>query len=313
MLYRPLGNTGLRVSELSLGAARGATDTPDEFIAAVHTAIDQGINLIDTAQHYDDSEATLGRALQGHDDILVQTKYLPYASFAPDAKYTGSPADLIAACEQSCQRLKRDHLDIFLGHGMRTLASYHQFMNDGCYDAMLKLKQQGKVRHIGISELSEADGQHAVLREAVPSGAFDVVMLTVNLLLQTAIDDLLPLCSQHGVGTVVMMPLNQASGASGLVSQAAAKETIRRMIDQGVLPGKPPYTDEDLFDFLSPWPIPQAAIRYVLAQEVSTCCVGARKPSRILENVQAASRPYLTDAQLTRARQLFARIHTQVR
>ena len=83
-------------------------------------------------------------------------------------------------------RLRRDHVDILLGHGMRTLQSFDRFMTDGCYDAMVKLREQGKVRFIGISELSEGDGTHEVLQRAAPSGAFDVVMLTINLMLQTA-------------------------------------------------------------------------------------------------------------------------------
>lgn len=315
MQYRLLGKTGLNVSELSFGAARGASTTPDAFVATVNAAMDAGINFIDTAEKYDGGacERMLGQTLKGHDEIFVQTKYLPYESFAPEAKFTGSAKELIAAAEQSCQRLQRDHLDVYLGHGMRSIESFERFMNDGCYDAMLKLKAQGKVRHIGISELSEADGTHEVLRLALPRKAFDVVMLTVNIFLQTAIDDILPLCKEQGVGTVVMMPLNQASKEAGLVSVTTAKESIRRYISQGLLPDAPPYTDADLFDFLGSYPMAEAAVRFVLAQDVSSCCFGAQKPERIVQNLRAVDSPYLTESQLIKLRSLFGGLKTQVR
>jgi L-galactose dehydrogenase len=315
MRYRRLGRTGLQVSELSLGAARGAREDRARFIATVHACIDAGINLIDTAESYEDgaSEEALGEALQGHDDVLVETKYRPYDSHAPDANYTGTPERLIASAEASLRRLRRDHIDIFLGHGIRSLATFDRFMNDGCYEAMVKLREQGKVRFIGISELSEGDGTHQVLQKAVPTGAFDVVMLTLNFLLQTAVDSVLPLCQRHDVGTVVMMPLNQASPQSGLVSVPAALECVRRHIEQGTLPAEPPYTDPHLFDFLKPYSIPEAALRYVLAHDVSTCCVGMRSPERLRENLRAVDPPYLSRTRLARLRELFGRIDWQVR
>lgn len=315
MNYRKLGNTGLSVSEMSWGAARGADEDPDQFIATAHAAIDSGINFFDTAEKYSGGEAerVLGMALKGHDDVIVQTKYLPYENFAPEAAYTGSPADLNASVERSLSRLQRDHIDVLLGHGMRTMDSYDRFMSDGTYEAMVRLRDQGKVRFIGISELSEADGTHEVLKMAVPSGAFDVVMLTVNFLLQTAIESVLPLCEKHGVGTVVMMPLNQAFQGSGLVGIDEATETIRRHIAHGTLPNESPYTDPDLFDFLKPYSIPEAALRFVLCQSVSSCCVGARKPERIRQNLQAVDPPYLDEARLNRLKELFERIDWQVR
>ena len=315
MRYRRLGRTNLQVSEMGFGAARGATEDPKQFINTVHAVIDAGINLIDTATGYDggDSERVLGQALVGHDDILVETKYCPYDSYAVGATYVGAPAALVASAEESLRRLRRDHLDVLLGHGIRTLETLDRFMTDGCYEAMVRLREQGKVRFIGISELSEGDGTHQVLQRAIPSGAFDVVMLTLNFLLQTAADSVLPLAQKHDVGTVVMMPLNQASKVSGLVSVPAALECVRRHIAIGNLPAEPPYTGPDLFDFLQPYSIPEAALRYVLLHPVSTCCVGVRSPARLQENLRAIDPPYLDAERLGRLRALFGRIQKQVR
>ena len=315
MRYRVLGRTGLRVSELSLGAARGARSSPQEFVAVVSACLEAGINLVDTAAGYDggESERTLGRALEGRGDVLVETKYCPYESYLPAAAYVGSPAALVASAEESLRRLRRDHVDVFLGHGIRSLSTLGRFMADGCYEAMLKLKEQGKARFIGLSELSEADGTHEVLREAVPSGAFDVVMLTLNFLLQTAAESLLPLCAERGVGTVVMMPMNQASRQSGLVSVPAALECIRRHVRQGSLPAGAPYDDPSLLDFLAPYPLPEAALRYVLLHDVSSCCVGMSSPGRLRDNLKAVDPPYLDPARLRRLRELFGRIRVQQR
>jgi aryl-alcohol dehydrogenase-like predicted oxidoreductase len=315
MRYRRLGRTNLEVSEISFGAARGNTDNPQQAIETMHAALAAGINFFDTATGYDngDSERVLGEALRGHPEALVETKYCPYDSYLPGAEYIGTPQALIASAEESLRRLRRDRIDVFLGHGMRSLATLERFLNDGCYEAMLKLREQGKVRFIGISELSEGDGTHQVLQRAVPTGAFDVVMLTVNILLQTAAETVLPLCEQYDVGTVVMMPLNQASKQSGLVSVEAALECVRRHIAVGNLPAEAPYTEETLFDFLHPYSIPEAGLRYVLSQPVSTCCVGMRTSARIASNLRAIDPPYLDAERLARIRALFGRIEVQVR
>ncbi len=317
MLFRRLGKTNLKVSELSYGAARGATEDPGQFITTVHAAIDAGINLIDTAPGYDngDSERVLGEALRGHDDIIVETKYCPYDSYLPEATYTGTPKALIASAEESLRKLQRDHLDIFLGHGIRSTETLKRFLTDGCYEAMVSLREQGKVRYIGISELSEGDGTHDVLKQAIPTDAFDVVMLTINFLLQTATnkDSVLPLCHRHDLGTVVMMPLNQASKKSGLVSVEAAQECVRRHIADGNLPPESPYNNPTLFDFLLPYSIPEAALRFVLAQDIGSCCVGFRTAERLNENIRAVDPPYLDQEKLDQLKLLFGGIQRQVR
>ena len=245
--------------------------------------------------------------------VIVETKYRPYDGWGPGAAYTGSPEELVATAEASLRRLRRDRIDILLGHGIRTLGTLDRFMADGCLDAMIRLRDRGIVRFIGISELSEGDGNHQVLKRAVPTGVFDVVMLTLNFLLQTAAGSILPLCRQHDVGTVIMMPLNQASRESGLVSVTAAMECVRRHIAAGNLPDHAPYTDDTLFDFLQPYSIPEAALRFVLCHDVSCCCVGMRDPGRIAQNTRAVDPPYLDDERLSRLLELFGGIRMQVR
>jgi aryl-alcohol dehydrogenase-like predicted oxidoreductase len=169
MLYRRLGRTNLQVSELAFGAARGAVDDRRQFIATTIAAIEAGVNFVDTAAGYEDGacEAALGEALCGHDDVVVETKYRPYDGWAPAAAYTGSPEALTDSVEGSLRRLRRERIDILLGHGLRTPETLDRFMTDGCLDAMVKLRDSGKVRFLGISELSEGDGTHEILKRAV--------------------------------------------------------------------------------------------------------------------------------------------------
>jgi aryl-alcohol dehydrogenase-like predicted oxidoreductase len=302
------------ISELSYGAARGAVKEPDRFVASVLAAVEAGINFIDTAPGYEggESEKLLGKTLKGNDQVLIETKYNPYEGFSPHASYIGSPQKLIQSVEESLRRLQREHIDVLLGHGLRSLETFDQFMSYGCYDAMVNLTKQGKVRYIGISELSEADGNHRILQKAVPTGAFDVVMVTINILLQTAVSSVLPLCGASDVGTVVMMPLNQSS-VRGLTGVATAHEAVRRLVEQNNLPAEYPYTSPELFDFLKPYSVPEAALRYVLANPVGSCCIGTLSSERLKENLRAMDPPYLNEGRLQRLRELFGGIAHQVR
>jgi predicted aldo/keto reductase-like oxidoreductase len=93
----------------------------------------------------------------------------------------------------------------------------------------------------------------------------------------------------------------------------AALECVRRHIAHGNLPDREPYTNPALFDFLRPYSIPGAALRFVLAHPVSCCCVGMRSPGRVAENVRAVDPPYLDAERLSKLRELFGGIRMQVR
>ena len=93
----------------------------------------------------------------------------------------------------------------------------------------------------------------------------------------------------------------------------AALECVRRHVAQGSLPGEPPYTEPDLFDFLQPHSVPDASLRYVLAQDVSTCCVRMRTTERLEESLTVLDPPYLDPQRLATIKKLFAGIQCQVR
>lgn len=317
MRTRPLGRTGLSVSELSFGAAR--PKPPEAFFSTLDACLDTGINAIDTASGYGDSEELLGQHLAGRwEGLTLSTKLCPYATYHPKDPWVMRPEEVLPGLERSLRRLRRDHVEILLAHGLRSPNDVDRWLHGGYYDALDKARRDGKVRFLGMSELSEADGAHTALLHAVPAGAFDVVMLTLNFMLQTAAGKVLPLCTEQGVGTLVMMPLNQASPASGLVSVEAARNLVVKHLAAGNLPDDPVYRDPALFDFLlqgQASSIPEAALRYVLDHDVSTVCIGMRSPERLKDNLRAleGGRPYLPEAHHARLQTLFGGIHRQER
>ena len=131
-----------------------------------------------------------------------------------------------------------------------------------------------------------------------------------QLPLQTAAQSVVPLCRKHDVGMVAMMPLNQASKTSGLVSakrrwSASADMWPRESAGRAALHRAGSGLPEAL---LGP-----AAVRYVLSHDITTFCVGVRSIERLQENLKTIDPPYLDEGRLTRLRELFGRIEWQVR
>lgn len=312
MRTRRLGRTHLQVSEISLGALFfGEPAEEARSRATIDRALDLGINWIDTAAGYKESEVVVGRALQGRrKNVYLSTKYFPYAPWPePDL----SVAALERAVEQSLARLQTEVIDLFQLHWIPNVADLHAILNSDLPVALDRLRQQGKIRFIGLSNASEQDGEQRVLIEAVKSGIFDTVMGCYNLFFQTAERELFGLCQAQDIGVLVMMPLDQPADGYGLVNRESARKSVQAMMARGMLPAEPPYTSADLFDFLLAPParsLPEAALRFALAPPaVSTVLSGTNNPQHLEANLTAADgRPLAPDV-IARARQLFGRIN----
>ncbi|MCC6627497.1 MAG: aldo/keto reductase [Chloroflexi bacterium] len=222
MQHRALGHTGLSVSLAGLG-----TGGPSQFgqsgqlsfaeqDALLHRALDLGITIFDTAMAYGDSEELLGRALADvpRDRYVLTTKLTP--TRVPRATYTTTPpgdtaADLIAPddvadlCRASLRRLGVDAIDVYQVHGVTP--DLYPAVVDRLYPALVRLREQGLIHCIGITERFFQDPAHAMLAQAVPSGLWDTVMLKYGLLNQAAANTILPLCVRHGVGVLNMAPV----------------------------------------------------------------------------------------------------------
>lgn len=197
MQYRTLGRAGFDVSTVAVGwwavadpALWGAQDEQDA-IRAVHAALDCGITLFDTAEGYGDgySEELLGRALgRRRSEALIATKVAP-RNLAPD--------DLIAACEASLRRLHTDTIDLYQIHwpsGSVPLAD--------SLGALERLREQGKIRAIGVSNFGPGD-----LRDVLAVGRAESNQVAYNALFRAIEDEVLPLCAEHDIGVLAYSPL----------------------------------------------------------------------------------------------------------
>lgn len=218
---RPLGSTGLMVSPIGLGTVKLGRRTgvkyPSDYnipgtrlaLALLGGARDLGINLIDTAPAYGTSEARLGELLEGWRDEWVIATKVGESFEAGVSSFDFSPEATRASIEASLARLRTDRVEIALVHSD---GDDLRIINDlGTLDALAQLKDEGKIRAIGMSTKT-LDGALAAIDRC------DVVMLTYNLRER---DDLpaIRAAAQRGVGVLIKKGLQSGHGA-GSVDEA---------------------------------------------------------------------------------------------
>jgi len=169
MEYVELGRTGLRVSVAGLGCGgfsrlglgRGKSEV--KAVALIHQALDLGVNLFDTAAAYG-TEAVLGKALKGipRDRVVIATK-APFNVSNPNA----SAESAVASLDSSLRQLATDYVDIYQLHGVAPAAYDHA--RKVIAPALLRQKDKGKFRHLGITETAPHDPEHRMLQRAAPT------------------------------------------------------------------------------------------------------------------------------------------------
>jgi aryl-alcohol dehydrogenase-like predicted oxidoreductase len=209
MKYRKLGRNGPQVSALGLGCMSiGIKDTytssvrgDDEAVALIHSALDLGITLLDTADIYGDSERQVGKAIKDRRDrVVLATKFgFTNAIGSADRAVDGSPAYVQSACEASLQRLGVDHIDVYYLHRTDSLVPIEDTV-----DAMAKLVREGKVRHIGLSEPAPE-----TVRRAHKVHPLAAVQTEYSLWTRDPEDELLPLLEELGIALVAYSPLGR--------------------------------------------------------------------------------------------------------
>lgn len=204
-----LGRTGLAVSEVCLGTGgysrlglsygRSARDSQ----RVVEAAVERGVNFFDTAAAYG-TEEIVGAALAGRrDKFVVATKN---HIVRPGTSIRGS--DFISGpeykklFEQNLRHLGTGYVDILYAHGV--LPRQYDHCRDEILPAMLQLREEGKIRFLGISEQFLVDTRHEMLAQAVRDDCFDVIMVGLNIVNQTALRAVLPAAHAKGVGTQVI-------------------------------------------------------------------------------------------------------------
>ncbi|GLW23120.1 aldo/keto reductase [Microbispora amethystogenes] len=209
MRYRPLGRTGIKVSPFALGAMMFATSfgnpDPDDSIRIIHKALDAGINFIDTADVYGDSEEVVGRALQGRrDHVVLATKMSRPMGDDPNQQ-GASRRWIMIAVENSLRRLRTDHIDLFQIHRPDPDTDIEETLS-----ALTDLIRSGKVRAIGSSTMPASDIVEAQwVAERRGLERFHTEQPPYSILNRAIETEVLPVAQRHGMGTLVWSPLAQ--------------------------------------------------------------------------------------------------------
>jgi aryl-alcohol dehydrogenase-like predicted oxidoreductase len=278
--YRVLGKTGLRVSTLGFGGSEVgyqavAQKTVDKIL---NTALDAGLNVIDTAECYADGEALIGKAIsKRRAEVVLMTKcgHAALKSAQPD----WDPAMLARSIERSLKNLRTDHVDVMQFHSP-SLAT----LKDGrVIEVLHKARERGQARFVGCS----ADADEAVY--AVECGALDTLQISLSIADQEAIDRVLPKAAARRMGVIVKRPIANAAWRHG--KQPPGDWYTR------------PYWDrlQKLdYDFVHRGVEDAVAIalRFTLGTAgVTTAIVGTTRPERVAQNIAHAAAGPLSPAE----------------
>ena len=213
MEHRALGRTGIRVSQLCLGTMMlGAGGNPDHEDGAriIHRALDAGINFVDTADAYGESEDVVGKALKGRrDNVILATKLgLPIDD---DPNHRGTSRRWVAeAVERSLRRLQTDHIDLYQVHRLDPATGLDETLG-----ALSDLVRAGKVRAIGVSNASGSELVEANwIADRRGHERFATDQPPYSLLTRAIEYDVLPTARRSGTGVLTYRPL-EAGWLSG--------------------------------------------------------------------------------------------------
>jgi L-galactose dehydrogenase len=294
MRYRLLGNTGMRLSALGFGASPLGNVFGDLDAAeghnAVRYAIDNGINYFDVSPYYGltKAEAALGRALRGvaRDKYILSTKVGRYAK----DEFDFSPARVTATVDESLKRLGTDHADILFCHDIEFVEIRQVF--EETLPALQKLRQQGKVRFLGVSGYPLRIFEEALLHAEIDA----IISYCRYTLHDTSLSELLPELNEQHVGVINAAPLSM-----GLLRdqgpppwhpappelKAAAARAARLCRERG---GN----------------LAQQALRFALANEAIACTlVGMKSVEEVRQNLAAFEAPP-DEALIAEVRGIFA-------
>lgn len=280
---RPLGNTGLHVTEIALGGAFVSSHGGDfeQGRGAIHRALELGINYIDTAPSYANSEEVLGRALEN-----VETPFILSTKLGgrPQPFLPQDKSCLLQSVEESLRLLKRDVIDILMIHEPDRPGQYDWWSDPDNFDGPVlevldELKRAGTIRYTGIGGTTAYE-----MARLIRSGRFDVVLTAFNysLLWREAEHEVLPAAIEQDMGIVIGSPLQQGA--------------LARRYDEEVRTGAPWLSDPRRAQYVALYQLldeidislPELAMRFVISNPHISCVLtGARSEQEVEQNVAA--------------------------
>ncbi len=305
MHYHPLGNTGLTVSVAGLGCGgnsrlglgRGASF--DECVAVARAAIDLGVNFLDTAEVYG-TEEIVGAAVKAYDRdrMVISTKAL--------FKTEDTSETVTGKVEASLKRLGLDHVDIFHFHAVGPAAYEHH--RDVLAPALLRLKEQGKVRHVGLTETGPRDPEQAMLARAVEEAPWEVIMLAYSLVNQGARAKVFPVTQRRGVGTLLMFVVRNIFS-----NDAYRRAVFAKLVEQGLLDASLLSDGADPLAFLvsegGAESITDAAYRYARHEKgADVILFGTGNRAHVKANIESILRPPLPAPVIERLHKTFGHL-----
>jgi aryl-alcohol dehydrogenase-like predicted oxidoreductase len=314
--YRDLGQTGMHVSEISLGTwAFGGdwgTVSEDDAYAALNRAVDLGVNFIDTADVYGDgrSEKLIGRLLKDrpNDEILVATK--AGRRLDPHTPEGYVYDNLSAFVERSLQYLGVEALDLLQLHCPPT----EVYCQDSTFEALDRLQESGKVRNYGVSveKVEEA-------RMALDYPGVATVQIIFNVFRQKPAEEFFPLAEERNVGILARVPLASGLLSGKMRSDRAFTEDDHRNFNRegqafdrgetfsGVDFETGLLAAEELKQLVPEGnTLAQFALRWILMHPAVSCAIpGGKKTSQVEDNVAAAEMPPLPEEVMQRAREIY--------
>jgi len=307
MEYMTLGRTGWRVSIAGLGCGgpsrlgQATGKSEQDSIAVVRRALDLGINLIDTAEVYG-TETIVGKAVAEvpRDQVIVATKKLP-----PSSDHTDPVGELRRGLEQSLRRLQTDYVDIYFLHGVRP--EQYEYAYTTFVPVLLRLREEGKLRAVGITEAFINDPQHRMLQQAVTAECWDVMMVGFNLLNPSARARVFPHTQRRDIGVLGMFAVRRA------LSQPAHLKTLLDGLRKNGQLASDACREDDPLGFLTAkrvaTSLPEAAYRFCRYEPgMHTVLTGTGNAAHLQENVTALLKPPLPQSALQRLEQLFGRV-----
>ncbi|MAF64426.1 MAG: hypothetical protein CMJ84_02035 [Planctomycetes bacterium] len=306
--YRTLGRTGLNISCVSLGTGGpsriGQSTHRDEATShrVIHRALELGINLFDTAADYSDSEAILGRALKEipRDQYLVATKFAPTTEGDQGGPII-TPEQVIKSCERSLARLQIDEIDVFQFHGV--LPDNYRECVDQLFPTVERLKAQGKIRFIGITEYFHKDPSHQMLEMALNEGIWDTMMVKYGILNQSAETAVLPRAKRQNVGVFNMSAVRSRLSRQDQLEAIISRWKLAGLVPHDALPEKNPL-DFLIHDGVNS--VVAAGYKFGIEPKAISCLlVGTGNIAHLEENVATLLGSPLTRKDSARIRELF--------
>ncbi|MCM3783808.1 aldo/keto reductase [Neobacillus mesonae] len=291
MEQRSYGNTGMRVSVLGFGGSEIGSGTSQKDVDhLLGSAIDAGLNVIDTAECYGNSEELIGQVLGSRrDDVYLFTKCGHAAGFEqPD----WDPVMLAHSIDRSLKRLKTDYVDMIHLHS----CSEEVLREGSVIEVLTRAKEAGKTRFIGYS----GDTRDALY--AVQTGVFDSLETSVNIADQEAIELTIPEAQRRGMGVTAKRPLANVAWTYDTLEETAYPFVYwnrLRDLNYGFL-------GEANKEAIA------KALRFTLSVPgVDTAIVGTQKPNRWQENAELLGEGALSSEDYNAIRDRWKEIATE--